>query len=171
MTKMLTLNNPILRTLKSTETNNLSKDNQYLNYAPTTPPNWKQILRWQFTYKPQKTLNRFSRYRPLRVENPQIFNPALDKIVWLGHASFLITLNGKNILIDPIFKSLPLIKRRVKIPFSLADYQSIDYILISHDHFDHLDKKTLCALTKLNPQAKIYCGLNHLKLFHSWKYS
>ncbi|MFO0319529.1 MAG: MBL fold metallo-hydrolase, partial [Neisseriaceae bacterium] len=90
--------------------------------------------------------------------------------VWLGHASFLITLNNKNILLDPVFFNIPLFKRLAKIPFSINNYNSIDYILISHAHFDHLDKTTIKALSILNPQLKIYCGLGTSQLINNkWK--
>ena len=41
--------------------------------------------------------------------------------------------------------------------------------MISHAHYDHLDKKTLCKLTQLNPHAKVYCGLATAELLRSWK--
>lgn len=163
------INNPQLKTIKPDYPGNTVLNSKFLNYQKTTPPNWKQILRWQLSYTPQKTLNRYSHYHPERIEDSRLFARDLDKIVWLGHASYLITLNGQNILIDPVFRSLPLIKRRAKIPFNIASYSSIDYILISHCHYDHLDKKTLVALCKLNPQAKIYCGLNTASLLGNWK--
>lgn len=165
------LNNPQLSTIKEGYPGNALVDGRFLNYQKTTPPNWKQILRWQLSYTPQKTLNRYSRYRPERINDLRLSDNTITKIVWLGHASYLLTLNGKNILIDPVFRSLPLIKRRVKIPFTIAKYQPIDYILLSHAHYDHLDKKTLVQLSKLNPAAVIYCGLNTAELLRTWKIS
>lgn len=165
------LNNPQLTTIKADYPGNAMLDKRFLNYQKTTPPNWKQILRWQLSYTPQKTINRYSRYRPERINDIRLWDKSIPKIVWLGHASYLITLNGKNILTDPVFRSLPLIKRRVKIPFTLESYNSIDYILISHAHYDHLDKKTLVKLCQLNPHAHIYCGLNTADLLRNWNIS
>jgi L-ascorbate metabolism protein UlaG (beta-lactamase superfamily) len=163
------LNNPQLTTIKPEYLGNEIRDGKFRNYQASTPPHWKQILRWQFSYRPQKTLNRYSRYHVPLIEDPQLFCNNVPKISWLGHASFLLTLNGKNIIIDPIFGKIPLVKRRAKIPFSPEEYQPIDYILISHAHYDHLDKKTLCKLTQLNPHAKVYCGLATAELLRSWK--
>ncbi len=52
-------------------------------------------------------------------------------IKWLGHAAFEIMLSGKKILIDP-WISNPL------SPVTLNEITSVDYILVTHDHFDHL---------------------------------
>ncbi|MFH1461632.1 MAG: MBL fold metallo-hydrolase [bacterium] len=73
-------------------------------------------------------------------------------ITWIGHSSFLIQLGGKNILLDPIFGDLMfLYKRNFPPGISLDNLPRIDYILISHNHGDHLHKKTLLKLKKYNP--------------------
>jgi L-ascorbate metabolism protein UlaG (beta-lactamase superfamily) len=55
------------------------------------------------------------------------------KVKWHGHASFQITsANGKNILIDPWFEGNP------ACVTALSDIKGIDYILVTHDHFDHM---------------------------------
>ena len=55
------------------------------------------------------------------------------KVKWHGHASFQITsANGKNILIDPWFEGNP------ACVTALSDIKDIDYILVTHDHFDHM---------------------------------
>ncbi len=56
---------------------------------------------------------------------------AQSYIKWLGHAAFEIMLSGKKILIDP-WISNPL------SPLSLNEVTDVDYILVTHDHFDHL---------------------------------
>jgi len=116
------LNNPQLTIIKPEYLGNEIRDGKFRNYQASTPPHWKQILRWQFSYRPQKTLNRYSRYHVPLIEDPQLFCNNVPKISWLGHASFLLTLNGKNIIIDPIFGKIPLVKRRAKIPFSPEEH-------------------------------------------------
>lgn len=75
-----------------------------------------------------------------------------DAVVWLGHSSIYLQLNGKRILIDPIFSSyaspVSFIGKAFKgtYPFSAERMPEIDYLLISHDHWDHLDYPTLTAL-------------------------
>jgi hypothetical protein len=96
------LNNPQLTTIKPEYLGNEIRDGKFRNYQASTPPHWKQILRWQFSYRPQKTLNRYSRYHVPLIEDPQLFCNNVPKISWLGHASFLLTLNGKNIIIDSL---------------------------------------------------------------------
>jgi len=70
------------------------------------------------------------------------------KFIWLGHSSILLSINGKIILIDPIFSNsaapVPFIIKRFQPPvIGLNELPEVDYILISHDHYDHLDMKTV----------------------------
>lgn len=70
------------------------------------------------------------------------------KFAWLGHSSILMSINNKVILIDPIFASSAspfswLIKRYQPPVFKMKELPKIDFILISHDHYDHLDMKTI----------------------------
>jgi L-ascorbate metabolism protein UlaG (beta-lactamase superfamily) len=74
-------------------------------------------------------------------------------IVWFGHSSFLIKLNGKNILVDPIFslRASPVQYAGSKsypgtMAFQPEDFPHIDAIIISHDHYDHLDYNTIVAM-------------------------
>ena len=83
-------------------------------------------------------------------------------IVWLGHSSLYIQLDGKRILVDPVLISAS--------PFTFAnkafdgadvyqpdDIPDIDYLLITHDHWDHLDYDTMLKLK--NKVSKILCPL------------
>ena len=70
------------------------------------------------------------------------------KFIWLGHSSLLINFAGKIILVDPIFSSsaspVSFIGRRFQDPvIRLKELPKIDLILISHDHYDHLDMETV----------------------------
>lgn len=68
---------------------------------------------------------------------------------WLGHSSVLVQHQGISVLTDPVFSDYasPIKylgpKRYTKLPFKEGDLPKIDYILISHNHYDHLDKKTV----------------------------
>ena len=75
------------------------------------------------------------------------------KFAWLVHSSILMSINNKVILIDPIFASSAspfswLIKRYQPPVFKLKELPKIDFILISHDHYDHLDMKTIKFFNK-----------------------
>jgi L-ascorbate metabolism protein UlaG (beta-lactamase superfamily) len=76
-------------------------------------------------------------------------------ISWLGHSTLLIQIDGVRVLTDPVFGDIPFFKRRVEFPYSLEELGKIDYTLISHSHYDHLD---LNSLKKLD--SKIVAPLN-----------
>jgi hypothetical protein len=65
-------------------------------------------------------------------------------ITWIGHASFLVQTHEVNILIDPIWsKWLKVIKRLKRPGFELHHLPAIDFVLVTHAHFDHHDRRTL----------------------------
>lgn len=78
--------------------------------------------------------------------------------LWIGHSTYLIEIDGLSILTDPVWDSycspLPIkgLKRRIDPPMSLADLPPIDIVLISHNHYDHLDVKTVSMLHRFHPQ-------------------
>jgi L-ascorbate metabolism protein UlaG (beta-lactamase superfamily) len=67
-------------------------------------------------------------------------------ITWIGHSTFLIQASGINILTDPLFGSLPFFQRQLKPGIELAQIPSIDFVLISHNHRDHMDEAALTFL-------------------------
>jgi L-ascorbate metabolism protein UlaG (beta-lactamase superfamily) len=74
------------------------------------------------------------------------------RITWIGHATFLIQVAGKNILTDPIFFNItPLFRRLLPAGIALAMLPPIDYVLISHNHRDHMDRASLLQLQQRNP--------------------
>ena len=77
-----------------------------------------------------------------------------DFIVWLGHATFLIQLNGVRILTDPVFGSVPMVKRLSKFPIDI-EHLNPDVICVSHGHYDHLDMNSLKQLDIYAKQTKI----------------
>ena len=73
-------------------------------------------------------------------------------ITWIGHASFLVQTREHAILIDPNWaKWLKVIKRLKDPGLALHELPSIDLVLVTHAHFDHLDKKTLRAIASDQP--------------------
>lgn len=82
----------------------------------------------------------------------QLIEEGEDVLYRLGHSSIIMKLDGKLILIDPVFsdRASPVQwagpKRFHKTPISLEELPNIDVVLISHDHYDHLDKASIKAL-------------------------
>jgi L-ascorbate metabolism protein UlaG (beta-lactamase superfamily) len=76
------------------------------------------------------------------------------RITWLGHANALLEIDGKRFLTDPLWyeRASPFKfigpKRFYKNPISTDNLPKIDYILLSHDHYDHLDKSSILHLIK-----------------------
>jgi L-ascorbate metabolism protein UlaG (beta-lactamase superfamily) len=77
---------------------------------------------------------------------PAVGEPA--RLTWLGHASWLVQLDGLSILIDPIFgeRISYVIKRNGPVPLSVAELPRIDATLITHGHYDHYDKPSVLAV-------------------------
>jgi L-ascorbate metabolism protein UlaG (beta-lactamase superfamily) len=70
-------------------------------------------------------------------------------ITFIGHSGFLIQIGGKNVLIDPNFANWIFILKRLRRPgLRINDLPPIDYVLISHAHFDHLHRSSLRAIAK-----------------------
>jgi N-acyl-phosphatidylethanolamine-hydrolysing phospholipase D len=90
--------------------------------------------------------------------NPEAaVDPSLPSVTWINHSTFLITVNGISLLTDPIWseRCSPLRgvgpKRLHEVPFSLEELPPIHYVLLSHDHYDHLDASTVARLHALYP--------------------
>lgn len=78
------------------------------------------------------------------LELVQAYEPA--RLVWFGHSAFLLQLDGKNILLDPMFGEVPaphplLGRKRYsnELPIEIEKLPTIDLVIFSHDHYDHLD--------------------------------
>ncbi|HWR05690.1 MBL fold metallo-hydrolase [Sporomusa sp.] len=98
-----------------------------------------------------------------------------DIVVWLGHSSYYMQLGGKRILIDPVFSSYAAPVSFVNKafagtnPYTAEDMPEIDYLLITHDHWDHLDYPTISAL---KPKIKqVICGLGVGAYFEQWGFA
>ena len=123
----------------------------YNNYIDHNMASFKEFWKWRKeSTKPDPVSF------PLAENNPQFLkdNKTQKTLTWIGHASFLLQINGVNILTDP-----HLTKRASPFSFAgpsrttppglnLEDLPIIDIIVISHNHYDHLDKQTLKKIIK-----------------------
>lgn len=95
-------------------------------------------------------------------------------LVWFGHSSYFIQLDGRRILVDPVFSgNASPVPRTVKSfrgtdVYKVSDLPEIDYLFITHDHYDHVDYQTLIALK--NKVGKVICGLGVGAHFEYWGY-
>lgn len=94
-----------------------------------------------------------------------------DVLVWFGHSSYLIQIDGKRILVDPVFcMASPVSFVNKPFPATYAyqpnDMPDIDYLIITHDHWDHLDYQTIMQLK--DRIGKIICPLGVGEHFEYW---
>jgi N-acyl-phosphatidylethanolamine-hydrolysing phospholipase D len=90
---------------------------------------------------------------PVPQEN---FDPSKPKVLWVNHSTFFVSVEGINILTDPIWnhRCFPLLgpKRHHNPGVTLSSLPEIHYVLISHDHYDHLDRATVLQLHHKYPE-------------------
>lgn len=87
------------------------------------------------------------------------------RVTWFGHSSILVEIDGVRVLIDPIWeeRAAPLSwlgpKRFFPPTLKLEELPPADVVLISHNHYDHLGKKTVRELAALWPETRWVCPL------------
>lgn len=94
-------------------------------------------------------------------------DPKTPSLTWIGHSSFLLCLGGVNILTDPVFsmRCSPVGfagPKRVRAPgLTIEALPRIDLILLSHNHYDHMDIPALQRICRRFPEAQIVTGLGN----------
>eukprot|EP00246_Nothoceros_aenigmaticus_P002244 TRINITY_DN13062_c0_g1_i1.p1 TRINITY_DN13062_c0_g1~~TRINITY_DN13062_c0_g1_i1.p1 ORF type:complete len:361 (+),score=39.76 TRINITY_DN13062_c0_g1_i1:95-1177(+) len=91
---------------------------------------------------------------PIRTNLEALLQPPKDEvqITWVGHATFLLQFEGVNVLTDPVWSDrcspsqIVGPKRLVSAPFPLTELPPVDVVIISHNHYDHLDEGTVKKL-------------------------
>ena len=132
--------------------NYLPKTKEYFNTETTTvmkvgfKENMKVIKEVFFDSKNRKPKYRLPQISP----NFKSFTEKSDKVkfIWFGHSTLLLNIDEQNILIDPVFSgnAAPfsfMVKRFQPPVVGVESLPKIDTIVISHNHYDHLDKKTI----------------------------
>jgi len=112
---------------------------------------WADVLRWRRTSRAQPWAQSVavSPQRP-----PQLTPPHRLACTWINHATFLLQTTQGNVLIDPIYSRCagplgPIGPARVHPPgVAFPDLPTIDFVLLSHDHYDHCDLPTLRRLAR-----------------------
>ncbi len=137
------LKNSQLHTIKEDFKGNAFIDDVFENlYGRSGMTTFVDLLKWKLGANPKAKIKEKETYNLEVVEDASVLDKKEDYICWLGHASFLIHIDGKKIVTDPCLTNPPFIKRLTKLPFKLESIKP-DYLLISHGHYDHLDSDTL----------------------------
>lgn len=149
------------------------RDGKFRNQHATptmTPKGGRLSIFWDFLFgkhpdkKPERAL-------PVRKTDLRRLDRNEDVIVWFGHASYFLQSGGKRFVVDPVLTN--------KFPMSLmfqpfkgtdvytpGDLPEIDYLIITHEHWDHLDYNTVVALK--DRVGKVVCGLGVGEHFEYW---
>ena len=147
------------------------REEKYENVYAFKKPGFIDFLKWRVTRLSLNLPDPESHNFPLVPNDPSYLrsNRKDTTITWIGHSTVLIQMGGVNILTDPHFsdRASPFQwigpKRLTPPGISLDDLPAIDIVLISHDHYDHLDKGSIERL-HARPGGKgtvffVPCGL------------
>lgn len=135
---------------------------RYRNITRTPAHGLTDFLRWQLS--PGKRFPAGRRY-PLQHPSPGLLArpPRSPQLVWIGHSTFLFQHNGRNVLTDPVFgdRASPLSfagPRRCTPPaLTVEALPHIHLVLISHNHYDHLDEPSIRQLHRRFGAALRFC--------------
>ena len=125
---------------------------QNLSFTPALAEGvtYPRVMR-DFFFGPKERLAPVSEI-PVSKTDLQELDPSGNYIVWFGHSSYLIQLQGIKILVDPVFSSsaspVPFMVKAFTASrvYGPEDLPAVDYLLITHDHYDHLDHQTILKL-------------------------
>jgi N-acyl-phosphatidylethanolamine-hydrolysing phospholipase D len=119
----------------------------------------KEVILWitGFNHDPQVLTRESAALKILNEVTPKETDLSKPLITWVNHSSFWLSCQNIHFLTDPIWseRCTPVAgfgpKRKHPVPFNLSALTNPDFILISHNHYDHLDKPTISYLNKLHP--------------------
>lgn len=137
----------------------LDNSGRFVNIDHPFQPEFSKLLKWQTQRNPQKEEKKAEKWLPEVLLDGAFMDSKADCLVWLGHSSFFIRLDGKGILIDPVMGNVSLLKRKVLFPYQDQIGKLAKYVLISHDHRDHCDLPSLKKIALQNPGLKVLSGL------------
>ena len=153
------------------------KDGQFQNQSFTPDlaegATYTKVLTKFFFGKDKR--NKPAQPMPSQKTDLKNLDPGENVIVWFGHSSYFLQVDGKTMLVDPVFSgsASPIPATTRAFPgsdvYSVDDFPAIDYLFISHDHWDHLDYDTVL---KLKPKVgKVITGLGTAEHLEYWGYN
>ena len=153
------LRNEALPTVRPGYPGNKLFGNKFANGEDLFEPSWSTVLKWQLSANPQKEEKKRDTWVPAVVDCTAAFSSTEDLLVWLGHAGFLLRVAGVTLLFDPMLFGSVGLRPRHALPCPLAAIRSIDYLLLSHGHRDHLDEQSIQLLARQNPELRVLSSL------------
>lgn len=135
---------------------------KFVNQIPTSMKmslaDMPYLLRQQFKKDPSRKPPR--PIVPIHLDTSMSASLKKPQITWFGHSAFLLQIESKNILLDPMFSSSPSPIQAIgpkrfsnSLPATIEQLPAIDVVVISHDHYDHLD---YASVQKLANKTKMF---------------
>lgn len=153
------------------------KEGQFVNQEPTpfmTTDKSRWRIMWDnLTEKKPDNLIPSESIHAVKTDLKRL-NLSKDAVVWFGHSSYLLINGGKKILVDPVLTtgfpaSLMMKPFKGTDIYSPEDIPEVDYLIITHDHYDHLDYGTVKAIR--DKVDKVICPLGVGEHLEYWGYS
>jgi L-ascorbate metabolism protein UlaG (beta-lactamase superfamily) len=152
---------------------------KFLNTVPTVVSRPGSALRMMYRVMTEKRMGDPAHALGPFHTNPHIYSrPSVSglRITWMGHSSLLIEIDGYRILTDPVWSERASLvsfagpKRFYSPSLPLEDLPKLDAVLLSHDHYDHLDRPTIEQLTAMHSGAglRFICSLGVGRHLESW---
>ena len=148
------------------------------------PRGFLDVLRWQLGLRPRDASEIYPAGAPPETYRPEVIAPDLARLhapdpthiqaTWVGHATFLLQVGGLNFLTDPHWsnRASPVQwtgpRRLVPPAIAFDDLPPIDAVLVSHNHYDHLDHETVRRLTireRASPDFRFHAPLGLARWF------
>ncbi len=150
------------------------RDGQFQNFS-FTPTFAEDVSKWEMIrdgiFKISKRKAPSSALPSLKTDLKNL-DPEKDVLVWFGHSSYFMQIDGKKFLVDPVFSgnaspfSFMIRSFNGSNTYQPEDFPDIDYLIITHDHWDHLDYQTVL---KLKPKVgKTITGLGTAAHLEFW---
>jgi L-ascorbate metabolism protein UlaG (beta-lactamase superfamily) len=152
------------------------ENGKFINSVPTAQgiKDWKDIPSLLYKFIKKEPNQEPDWEIPVnRIDSTNIMNTAdsVTQLTWFGHSTFLLEMDGKKILIDPMLGDVPspvafMANKRFNpnLPIAIEKLPQIDAIIISHDHYDHLDYGSITILKEKTNHFYVPLGVGaHLE--------
>lgn len=152
------------------------RDGQFRNLQSTvmmTADRGRLSTMWHFITEKKNPKRIPTDTIPMTKVNLSALDTNKNQIVWMGHSSYLLVFGGKTILVDPVLtQSFPASMAMKPYPgtdlYKPEDILDIDCLIITHDHYDHLDRGTVKQIR--NRVERVICPLGVGAHFEKWDY-